>query len=284
MRPFSVTKLRDRGLLTAAVVISLIFLFPVYWIVVSSLKTDSEIFAPNQSLWPAKPTMASYAAQFVERYEISIFVPMRNSISIALGAMAVALVLGIPAAYGLVRFRIPVHEKRLIIFTFLVTQMLPVSLVLTPLFLLYSRAGLLNTLFSPILSCATMGIPFIVIILRPYFLSFPRSIEDSARIDGCSIVGAFLRVVIPVTAPGVLTSASFSFIFSWNDLIYSMTFNSAEAMRPMTAGIYHYMSKYGTEWNRIMAYGVILVSPIVMMFLFLRRYLVSGLTAGAVKN
>ena len=270
--------------MVSAVSVCLILLFPIYWIVVSSLKTDAEIFAPIQSFWPSNPTIESYTAQFTERSEISIFIPMRNSISIALGAMCIALILGIPAAYGLVRFRIPVYEKRLIIFTFLITQMLPVSLVLTPLFLFYSKLGLLNTLFSSILSCATMGIPFIVLILRPYFLSFPKSIEDSARIDGCSVLGSFLRIVMPVTAPGVITAASFSFIFAWNDLIYSMTFNSAEAMRPMTAGIYHFMSKYGTQWNRIMAYGVILVLPIVIIFLFLRRFLVSGLTAGAVKS
>ncbi len=274
---------KDCLLSTLAILLCLVFLFPIYWIIISSLKTNAEIFQTPQTFWPRVLTFKNYIDQ-LHLGDNSILFPLRNSLIISLGGMVTALLLGIPAAYGLVRFKMNIHLKKSIIFTFLVTQMLPVSLVLTPLFLFYAKLKLLNTLWAPMLSCATLGIPFIVLILRPYFLTFPKSIEDSARIDGCSLLGAFVKIVIPVTSPGIITAASFSFIFSWNDLIYSMTFNSDASMRPLTAGVYHFMSKYGTEWNRIMAYGMILVFPVLILFILLQRYVVSGLTAGAVKS
>lgn len=265
-----------------AVLICIISLFPIYWIIISSFKTSAEIFQSPQTFFPSRFQINTYIDQFIG--DNNILVPLKNSLIISFGSMIVSLLLGIPAAYGLVRFKINIKIKRSILFVFLITQMLPVSLVLTPLFLVYSKLGILNTYIAPILSTATISVPFIVLILRPYFLNCPKSLEDAARIDGCSIVTAFIRIMLPITKPGLITASAFSFLFAWNDLIYSMTFNIKTEMRPMTAGIYNYMTKYGLEWNYIMAYGVILVIPVILVFVLLQKYIISGITNGAVKG
>lgn len=265
-----------------AVIIGVIFLFPLYWIIVTSLKPSSEIFKSPQTLVPVSIQMDSYIEQF--RGEKNLLVSLKNSMLIATCSMMLSLVLGIPAAYGLVRFKINIKLKRMFILVFLITQMLPASLVLTPLFLFYSKLGLLNNYLAPILSTATISIPFIVLILRPYFLSCPKSLEDAARIDGCSIIGSFIKIMIPIAKPGVITAAVFSFLFAWNDLIYSMTFNTNAKMRPLTSGIYNYITKYGLEWNNIMAFGVILVLPVVVIFVLLQKHIINGITQGALKE
>lgn len=162
--------------------------------------------------------------------------------------------------------------------------MLPASLVLTPLFLTFSRAQLLNTYIAPILSTATVSVPFVVLLLRPGFLSIPLELESSAKIDGCNTFSAFVRIVIPVSKPGIITAACFGFVMSWNDLIYSMTFNVRANMRPMTAAIYQFMNQYGTQWNKIMAYGVLLIIPTCVLFVTMQKHIISGIVSGSVKG
>ena len=123
-----------------------------------------------------------------------------------------------------------------------------------------------------------------ILLLRPAFLNCPVELEDSAKIDGCNIVTCFLRIIVPISKPAIITAGAFGFIMTWNDLIYSMSFNTKEELRPMTANIYTYMNQYGTQWNNIMAYGVLLILPIAIIFILLQKYIVSGLTSGAVKG
>ncbi|WP_341876705.1 carbohydrate ABC transporter permease [Defluviitalea saccharophila] len=275
-------KERNRSIIYSiiGILIGAVFLFPLYWIVVSSLKTDVEIFAIPQTFFPTKLEWSNYTEQLFGKN--NAFRAYINSTIIALSAMTTSMILGIPAAYGLARYKIP--GKKAIITTFLVTQMLPSSLVLTPLFLTFSKLKLLNTYFAPIFSVATISIPFIVIILRPIFKTYPIEIEDAAKIDGCNRFSAFFRIVLPMSKPGIITVASFSFIHGWNDLVYSMTFNNKEIYRPMTATIYNLITEFGTQWNKVMAYGVLLVLPVVCMFVFLQKYIISGLTNGSVKG
>jgi len=262
------------ALLTAA-----LFLFPLYWILISSFKTDVEIFDKNISFWPRTFTTLPWITQLTDN---DFLYSLRNSFLIALWNMAVSTVLGGAAAYGLARFRFPL--KRTLMLIFLVTQMMPGSLLLTPLYLMFSGAKLLNTYQAPVLAIATGSVPFIVVTLRPFFLSLPKSLDEAARIDGCNAFTAFFRVMLPIARVGVVTCMVFSFLHGWNDLIYSMTFNIKPAMRPLTANIYKFMDKYGTKWNQIMAYGMILVIPVVVIFVAMQKVIVGGLTSGAVKE
>lgn len=162
--------------------------------------------------------------------------------------------------------------------------MLPASLMLTPMYLIFSKMHLLNTYFGPALAISSGSIPFIVVTLRPYFKSIPSALDDAARIDGCNVLQSFLMIMLPVIKTGIITVLVISFLNGWNDLAYSMTFNVQANMRPLTANIYKFQNKYGTKWNCIMAYGTILVLPVITIFIFLQKYIVGGLTAGSVKE
>lgn len=261
----------------AAVILCCVFLFPIYWIIANSFKIDSEIFAKIPTLWPHQFTLDAY------RDQMSVLgTTLKNSIIISLGSLIISMVLSVPAAYGLAKYKI--RGSKFFILVFLVTQMLPASLVLTPLFLIFSKLQLLNTYLAPILSTATISIPFIVLMLRPSFLSISDELIEAAKIDGCSILRAFFKIVVPISRPAVITAACFGFVYAWNDLAYSMTFNTDEKMRPMTSAIYTFMNQYGTKWNSIMAYGVLLIIPCVIIFVTMQRYIVEGITSGSVKG
>lgn len=271
---------RKRLLLTViALLVSIPMLFPLYWIIVNSLKSDAEIFSKVQTLLPSQPMWQNYVEQLQEP---SMTTAMKSSFIISIASMFLSVILAIPAAYGLARFQM--RLKKPFIMTFLVTQMLPTSLMLTPLFLIFNKVNLLNNYWSVILSTATISIPFIVLVLRPIFAGIPKELEEAAKIDGCSGFKAFLYIILPVTKSGTVTAMCFAFVYAWNDLIYSITFNTADGMRPLTTMIYNYINMYGTRWNMIMAYGVILVLPVLLIFIFLQKYIVDGLVSGAVKG
>lgn len=263
------------GLIVAA-----ILLFPVYWLFISSFKSNAEIFAAVPTYWPRHFTLEAYVSQVAGGS--NIFRSFLNSAIIALTTMILACLLAVPAAYGLARFK--VKGGRLIIMVFLVTQMLPVTLTLTPLFLIFKNIHALDTYLAPILADMTIGIPFVILILRTYFLSLPKELEESAKIDGCNTFTAFLKIMLPISYPGLIMTAVFSFLFAWGDLAYSLTFVSSENMRTMTAGIYNFIGKYGIQWNCIMAYGTVITIPVLLIFIFLQKYVVSGLVSGAVKG
>lgn len=255
-----------------------LFLSPVIWMILCSFKKDVEIFKYPPTFLPADPTVQAYMDQF----ESNLLPAFRNSMVIAGASMIISLILGVPAAYGLAAFSSKLRKP--MILGFLITQMLPPALLLTPLFLLYTKIHIINTRLAPIISTATLSIPFIVILMRPFFASLPKSVEEAARLDGCTVFGAFFRIMVPIAKPGMVTSAIFSFIFPWNDLVYSMAFISDSSLWPMTTNINNFQTKYGTQWNSILAFGVCLIIPIVILFIFMQKYIVSGLTAGAVKE
>ena len=262
-----------------AVLIALIFLFPLYWIVCMSFKSDAESFGKIVTYYPHNFTVEPWLENL---NNVEFLASLRNSVCIALTAMCISMVFGVTAAYGMGRYKVPGHKGFML--SFLITQMLPASLTLTPMYLIFSRLHLLGTYIGPALAIASGSVPFIVVTLRPYFKSVPTALDDAARIDGANVFQAFFRIMIPAIKTGIITVIVIAFLNGWNDLAYSMTFNVKPEMRPLTANIYRFQSKYGTKWNCIMAYGAILVLPVVLLFVFLQKYIVGGLTAGAVKE
>ena len=262
-----------------AIIIAIIFLFPIYWLVQISFKSDSETFGKILTYFPHEFTVDPWLVNLTDK---TFLLSLRNSFINGFLTMGIALILGVPAAYGMGRFK--VRGSHVFLLTFLVAQMLPASLTLTPMYLIFNKIGLLGTHFSAPIAIAASSIPFAVITLRPYFKSVPVALDEAARLDGCSPLRAFVSVMIPAVKTGIITIVVISFLNGWNDLVYSMTFNTSPNMRPLTANIYKFQSAYGTKWNCIMAYGTILVIPVVLMFIFLQKYIVGGLTAGAVKE
>jgi multiple sugar transport system permease protein len=258
-----------------------IFMFPLYWIAVTSLKTEQEIFQTPPTIFPHILNIDSYRAQIGEG-DFNMFRSFGNSMMISFGALCISVILSVPASYGIARFSI--KGENIIILTFLVTQMLPVSVLLTPMFIMFRNMKLLNTPFSVMIADATIGIPFSVLILKNYFASIPKEIDEAANIDGCGRFGALVKIMIPVAMPGIIVCMLFSFLFAWGDLAYGMTFIQYQEMRPITAGIFNYFGRYGTLWSYLTAFAVVTIIPVVLIFVFMQKYIISGLTSGAVKE
>lgn len=262
-----------------AILIAVIFLFPIYWLVQISFKSDPETFGKVLTYYPHEFTFEPWLINLQDK---TFLYSLRNSFINGLLTMAITLVLGVPAAYGMGRYK--VKGSSVFLLVFLVSQMLPASLSLTPMYLIFNKLHFLGNFFTAPVAVAAASIPFAIITLRPYFKSIPVALDEAARLDGCGSFRAFVSVMLPAVKTGIITIVVISFLNGWNDLIYSMTFNVGETMRPLTANIYKFQSAYGTKWNCIMAYGTILVIPVVLLFVFLQKYIVGGLVAGAVKD
>jgi len=264
-----------------AIVLLCVLLFPVFWIVVTSLKTEQEIFRVPPTIIPEKLNVSSYAAQ-VETGDFNMFHSFFNSFVISIGAMIISVALAVPASYGIAKYKF--KGRKVMLLGFLVTQMLPVAVLLTPMFILFKGMHVYNTPIAAIIADATIGIPFSILILKNYFASIPKELEEAAYIDGCNRFTAFIRVLIPVAKPGVMVCAIFSFLYAWGDLAYGMTFIIDQQKRPITAGIFNFMGQYGTKWSYLTAFAVVTIIPVALIFIFMQKYIISGMTSGAVKG
>jgi len=267
-----------------AILIVFVFLFPLYWLIQMSFKNDGESFGKIITYYPHTFSLKGYMYNFdpVHGQGKTFFTSLANSLIMGASTMCLSLIFGLPAAYGLGRYKNKILHSFLLIF--LVSQMLPASVMLTPLYLIFTKFGMLNNRFTPAIAIASACVPFTCVTLRPYFKSIPAELDDAARIDGCSVFRSFFSVMLPTVKNGAVTCAAISFLNGWNDLLYTMTFNMKTEFRPLTANINKFKDSYGTKWNAIFAYGTILIIPVCLIFIFLQKQIVSGLTAGAVKG
>ena len=270
---------RNLILSLVAILLGGVFLFPIYWMLQISFKSDMETFGKVLTFFPHQFTIDPWIANLGDK---NFLESLRNSFINGFLTMILTVIFGIPAAYGMGRYKLKGYQGFLLIF--LVAQMLPASLMLTPMYLTFNKMHLLGTFFAPPIAIAAGSVPFAVVTLRPYFKSVPVTLDEAARIDGCNSIKSFFLVMIPAVKTGIITIITISFLNGWNDLMYTMTFNVKPEMRPLTANIHKFQSKYGTKWNCIMAYGAILVLPVILIFIFLQKYIVGGMTAGAVKE
>lgn len=264
-----------------AILVFCILLFPLYWTIITSLKTEQEIFRNPPTFFPELFNFKSYAAQ-VETGDFNMFKSFGNSLIISLGAMLIAVILAVPASYGIAKYRF--HGRKAMLLMFLVTQMLPVSVLLTPMFIMFKNMHVYNTWIAAVLADATIGIPFSILILKNYFAAIPKDMEEAAYIDGCNRFTAFIRILLPIAKPGVMVCAIFSFLYAWGDLAYGMTFIIDQQTRPITAGIFNFMGQYGTKWSYLTAFAVVTIIPVALIFIFMQKYIVGGMTSGAVKG
>lgn len=272
-------KIRGYILLIAGIVLTCIFLFPLYWMVTTSLRPPGESFS-NPSFFPSRIVFDSYILK--NEHGVSLFTYFKNSLIISSGATLLTLLLGVPAAYGLARFKS--NLVSILLFVFLVAQMLPSSLILTPLFVNFNKFGLINNYLGVILADATITIPFVVIILRTYFKDIPKELEEAAIIDGCGPFRTFMSIMVPISYPGLVTATSMALFMSWGDMVFSLTFLNQEKLKTLPLILYKAMGELGVRWEILMAYSTIVVLPIVIVFICLQKYIVSGLTAGSVKG
>lgn len=262
-----------------AVLFVAIYLFPVYWMITTSLKPYREIFALPPKVFPIPPDFTSYDTQIVHNPAlIGVFV---NSIIISTGTMILTLLLAVPGAYGLSRLKL--RGSGIMLLVLLIGQLLPSIVIAGPLFLIYSRIGLLNTHIGLILADTTFTLPFSVIILRPFFLTVPSELEAAAKVDGCTQFGLLWRIVIPYIRPGLITVSALTFLIAWGEFIFALSLNT-KTNQPITVALNNYIGQYGTQWNDMMAVSTVIALPIILIFASLQRFIVGGLTSGAVKE
>jgi multiple sugar transport system permease protein len=278
----SVASLRRRGYgsTLVGVLVVAVFLFPVFWMVATSFKTPAGIFATPPQLVPAPFTAAAYRdAVFGDPIVLRA---MLSSVVVSLGTMTLTLLLAAPAAYALARLRLP--GGAVVLLLLLITQLLPSIVLAGPLFVVFSRIGLVNSYQALILADTTITLPFAVIILRPFFLSVPVDLEQAALVDGATRWRSFLRITLPLVKPGLVTVAAFSFLFAWGEFVFALSLNTNEGVQPVTVALNRLIGQYGTQWNSLMAISTTVALPIVAVFAGLQRFIIGGLTAGASKE
>ncbi len=251
--------------------------FPFYWMVLTSIKTTAETFAYPPSFVPAEVTLEHYRVALAEK---GVGPSLVNSLIVALATTFFAILLGAPAAYGIARYEF--RMKRDLWFWFISNRMISPICVALPFFLIARSLKMLDTYTVLVLLYLTFTLPIVVWICADQFRSIPKELDEAARLDGLSRFQIFARIALPLALPGIAVSAIFSFIFSWNELLYALIMTRSETRTAPVAAT-TFMSGYELPWGEIMATGTLIVLPVILFALLVSRHLVRGLTMGAVK-
>ena len=259
-------------------------LLPMAWMLITSLKTQFAALQYPPQWLPRNPTLEQYTlllspgnpvGQEFLRY-------LFNSIWVSFASTVLGIVVAVPAAYAFSRFRFP--GRNLLFYSVLLRNMFPAVVFLMPLFIMMRWLGLVNTQASLILTYLTFGLPLSIWLLKGFYDNIPVQLEQAARIDGASRFQAFLLIVMPLSSPGIIATAIYSFIMAWNEYVYALTFiNNAERMT-LPVGLQRFFTEYATNWPGLMAASFIMSVPVVALFLVLQKYFVRALTEGAVKS
>ncbi len=258
----------------AVAAMALVVLFPFLWMLASSFKTQVDIIA-----WPPKiffePTLRNYEKVFDEQDFLKYFV---NSTVVGTAAVGLSLLLGLPAAYSIARFA----QRRLAVFI-LLARLMPGISFLMPWYIVFSRLGLMDSYTALILSHMLIALPIVVWIMSSYFATIPRELEESAMVDGATRQYAFLKIILPLSGPGIITATTLSFIFSWNNFMFSQVL-SMEKTKTRPFAVYNILSYAEVDWGGVMAAAVAIMAPAIVLTMVFQRYVVKGLTIGAVKG
>jgi ABC-type glycerol-3-phosphate transport system permease component len=261
--------------------LTLFAMLPFVWVFLASFKTRAELYATPIVYLPASLSAANYVEAWTSKLTpFSRF--FANSLWVSSVTMVATTLVSILAGYALARFRFAGRQTFLLIF--LATQMFPAVLLIAPLLSQWYALGLIDTYQALIYSNFSFTVPFTVWMLVGYFESIPLELEESAMLDGCNRFGALCRVVLPLAAPGVAATAIFAFVASWSELLFAITFTSQTEMRTLSAGLLFMVGQYEIQWGQLSAGVIISTVPVAILFTYLQRHLIQGLSAGAVKG
>jgi multiple sugar transport system permease protein len=256
-----------------------VLIFPYAIMLLTSLKSKDTIYSIPPTLFPEDWVFTNYL-------DVWTVVPLRhyitNSVLLASGSTLLALICAIPAAYALARMRF--SGRRIYLYAVIATQIFSPIVLLVGLFREMRWFGLMDSLWALVLINGAFFQAFAIWILSGYFASIPYSLEEAAWIDGCTRLGAVRRIVLPLALPGLVTTVIFVFIQSWNEFVVALTIIITETKKPLTVGIFSFFGRYDVEWGYVFATSLIATIPVVVLFLVIEKYLVSGLTAGGVKE
>lgn len=267
--------------------LTLLLLFavmPMAWMLLTSVKTQFAAAQYPPEWWPHRPTLENYTRLMSPSSEVGqeFLTYMLNSLWVSSATTVIGVVVAVPAAYAFSRFRFPGREA--LFYTVLLRNMFPGVVFLIPLFIMMRTLRLVNTDWSLILTYLTFGLPLSIWLLKGFYDNIPPQLEQAARIDGASRFQAFVRVVMPLSSPGIIATAIYSFVQAWNEYIYALTFLTSRERLTLPVGLQRFFSEYATDWPGLMAAAFIMSVPVVTMFLILQRYFVRALAEGAVKS
>ena len=262
-------------------IMTLFAMGPFLWALSASLKTRVELYVTPITYIPLQPTLRNYVEAWTSRLTpFSVF--FANSLWVSSVTMVATIAISTSAGYALARFRF--IGKNTLMLVFLATQMFPAVLLIPPLLSQWYAMGLIDTYQALIYSNFSFTVPFTVWMLVGYFESIPRELEESAMIDGSSRFGAMLKIIVPLAAPGIAATAIFAFVSSWSELLFATTFTSSTGMRTLSAGLLYMAGQYEVQWGQLSAGVMISTVPVAILFVFLQKHLIKGLTAGAMKG
>jgi len=261
----------------AAAAALVLVLFPVYAIIVGSFESTNTLFSGTFYWLPHAATLDNYSA-VIHAQSANVV----TSLLVGLGTALLALVVAVPAAYALSKYRLRVTV--ILVSSLLIAQIVPSIVLATSLFIVFHRINLVNSYPGLIIADGTYAVPFAILVLRAFLFSLPNELLYAARVDGATEWQTFRMIVIPLARSAVITVAVFAFLAGWGDFIFALTILNGSGIEPITLGIYTYLGNYSTDWGAVMAAGVFAMVPAAILLVVAQRYIASGLTAGSVKG
>jgi multiple sugar transport system permease protein len=264
----------------AAVACYVLFaLFPLFWLVKIALTPDRLLYTEGIRLWPSQVTWANFDFVLLQSDFPAFFA---NSVVVSLGTALAVTIIASGAGYAFSRFRFP--GKYLVVFLLLLTQMFPLVMLIAPIYRLMTPLGLTDNLLGLIVTYTAFNTPFATFLMQSFFDGIPKELEESAMIDGCTRGQALRRVIFPLTLPGMGATLGFVFTAAWSELLFALMLINSEEKMTFAVGLLTFVSKFSVDWGQMMAAGVLALIPACIFFAFIQRYLVQGLTAGALKG
>lgn len=266
---------------TLGLAFALVMFFPIYWMLLTTVEPSRDLLAQNPHFWPTGLDFSSYRTVFGD----GDFLPnLGNTALITLGAVLLGLVVGFLAAVSVARFRF--RGRNPFIVAMLVVQMVPLLALVIPLFIILNNAGLYDQLVGVVLAYLVFTIPYVVWTLRSFIVNIPRELDEAAMVDGCTPWGAFVRVILPLTVPGLVTTGVYCWIQAWNEFVIANTMLSSNNKQTAMVWLTHYAASptHGADYGAQMAGGLLISLPVIVLFVLFQKRVASGLTAGAVKG
>lgn len=254
-------------------------LFPLFWLLKIAVTPDKLMFTEGTRLWPSAMTLENFSTVVLQTDFVAYF---SNSLIVSLGTAAVTTLIAAATGYAFSRFRFA--GKRIIVAIMLITQMFPLLMIIAPIYKIVASVGLLNSLTSLIIVYTAFNIPFATFLMQSFFDAIPRELEEAAMVDGCTRFSALRKIIFPLTLPGLGATLGFVFTAAWSELLFALMLISKNETMTFPVGLLTFVSKFSVDWGQMMAAGVLALIPSCLFFIFIQRYLVQGLTSGAVKG
>lgn len=265
------------------IVLALLLIFllaPILWMFITSFKTKMAAYKVPPEWIPSSPTFANYISILKDKIFMVYYI---NNFIVSFASAALTIILSIFAGYAFSRYKFRGSDS--IMLGFLSTQMFPVVGIIIALYTVYRSMNLINNRLGLVLALTSAALPFTIMLMKGFFDDIPKAIEESAAIDGCGRFGTLFRIVLPLSKPGILAIGLYTFLLSWNDYLYCLTLVTKDNLRTLSTGIsLRYLGELSYDWSNVMAVSVIGSIPLLIIFIFLQRYMIQGLTAGAVKE